>query len=48
MTVSTGLVGTAPVGVLLVAPRYREDLLFEAGGVIERAGGPPSPIDPVA
>ncbi len=46
LTVSTGLSGTAPVGVQLVGPRYREDLLFDAGNVIERAGVPPSPVDP--
>jgi len=46
LTVSTGLSGTAPVGVQLVGPRYREDLLFDAGNVIERAGVPPSLVDP--
>lgn len=47
MAVSTGLVGRVPVGVQLVAPRYREDLLFEVGELIEAAGTPTSPIDPV-
>lgn len=47
MAVSTGLIGGTPVGVQLVAPRYREDLLFEAGELIEAAGTPVSPIDPV-
>ena len=46
LTVSTGMVGTAPVGVQLVAGRYREDVLLEAGAVIEAAGAPPSPVDP--
>jgi amidase len=46
LTVSTGLSGTAPVGVQLVAPRYREDLLFEAGSVVEQGGVPASPVDP--
>lgn len=46
LTVSTGLVGSVPVGVQLVAGRYREDLLLAAGAAIERGGTPPSPIDP--
>jgi amidase len=47
LVVSTGLVGTAPVGVQLVGQRWREDELIEAGAVIEAGGTPPSPIDPV-
>ncbi|MBY8977193.1 amidase family protein [Rhodobacteraceae bacterium NNCM2] len=47
LTVSTGLVGKKPVGVQLIAGRYREDLLLAAGKAIEAAGCPPSPIDPV-
>jgi len=46
LTVSTGLVGTAPVGVQLVAGRYREDVLLDAGEIIEAGGTPPSPVDP--
>ncbi len=46
LTVSTGLVRGVPVGVMLVAGRYREDLLLQAGEAIERAGTPPTPIDP--
>ncbi len=46
MTVTTGMKGTAPIGVQLAAPRYREDLLFEAGRILEAAGVPPSPVDP--
>jgi amidase len=46
LTVSTGLVGTAPVGVQLVAGRYREDLCLRAGAAIEAGGVPPLPIDP--
>ncbi len=46
LTVSTGLVGTAPVGVQLVAARYREDVLLDAGTAIERGGTPPAPVDP--
>jgi len=46
LTVSTGLVGRVPVGVHLVAGRYREDLCLLAGEAIEAGGTPPSPIDP--
>lgn len=47
LTVTTGLVGRVPVGVQLVAGRYREDLLLDAGAAIEAAGVPASPVDPV-
>jgi amidase len=47
LVVSTGLVGTAPVGVQIIAQRFREDLLLLAGEAIEAGGTPPSPIDPV-
>jgi len=46
LTVSTGMVGDTPVGVQLVAGRYHEARLLRAGAAIERAGTPPSPIDP--
>ncbi len=46
LTVSTGLVGTSPVGVQIVAARYREDLCLLAGEAIEARGTPPAPIDP--
>ena len=46
LTVSTGMVGDTPVGVQLVAGRYHEARLLRAGEAIERAGTPPSPIDP--
>ncbi len=46
LTVSTGLVGTVPVGVQLLAGRYREDLLLAAGYAIEAGGAPEAPIDP--
>ena len=48
LAVATGLEGTVPVGVQLVAGRYREDLLLAAGEAIEAGGTPPSPIDPMA
>jgi amidase len=40
-------VGRIPVGVQVVASRYREDLCLLAGEAIEAGGTPPSPIDPV-
>jgi amidase len=46
LAVTTGLVGAVPVGVQLVAGRYREDLLLAAGEAIEAAGVPASPVDP--
>ena len=46
LTVSTGMVGAAPVGVQVVAGRYREDLCLLAGEAIEAGGVPPAPIDP--
>jgi amidase len=47
LTVSTGMVGQTPVGVQLVAARYREDILLAAGEAIEAGGVPTSPVDPV-
>ena len=47
LSVATGLVGRAPVGVQVVSGRYREDLCLAAGEAIEAGGMPPSPIDPV-
>ena len=46
LAVSTGLVGQTPVGVQIVADRYREDLCLRAGEAIEARGKPPAPIDP--
>jgi amidase len=46
LTVTTGVVSRVPVGVQLLAGRYREDLLLQAGAVIEAAGAPATPIDP--
>ena len=48
LVVSTGLIGTAPVGVQIVAGRYREDLCLAAGEAIEAGGVPPAPVDPRA
>jgi amidase len=46
LAVATGLVGRSPVGVQLVAGRFREDLLLRAGAAVEAGGVPPAPIDP--
>jgi amidase len=46
LAVATGLVGRVPVGVQLLAGRYREDVLLEAGAAIEAAGVPATPVDP--
>ncbi len=46
LTVSTGFAGKTPVGVQLIAGRYREDVLLDAGAAIERGGSQPSVIDP--
>ena len=46
LAVTTGMVGSVPVGVQLLAGRYREDVLLQAGAVIEAAGVPASPVDP--
>jgi amidase len=47
LAVSTGLVGSVPVGVQIVANHFREDLCLLAGKAIEARGTPVSPIDPV-
>ena len=46
LTVSTGLVGGTPVGVQIIAGRFREDLCLRAGEAIEARGTPSAPIDP--
>jgi amidase len=46
LAVTTGLVGTVPVGVQLVGGRYREDVLLAAGAAIEAGGVPAAPVDP--
>jgi amidase len=46
LTVTTGLVGRTPVGVQLVAARFREDLCLAAGEAIEAGGVPAMPVDP--
>lgn len=44
LAVATGLVGRTPVGVQLLAGRYREDLLLAAGAAIEAGGVPGTPV----
>jgi amidase len=46
LTVTTGAVGKTPVGVQLVGARLREDILLDAGEVIEAAGHAPAVCDP--
>lgn len=46
LTVTTGLVGSVPVGVQIVTGRYREDLALAAGEAIEAGGVPPMLVDP--
>ena len=46
LTVSTGLVGTVPVGVQVIAGRFREDLCLLAGEAIEAGGVPVEAVDP--
>jgi amidase len=46
LSVSTGLAGRMPVGVQLLAGRFREDICLDAAAAIEQRGAPPSPIDP--
>jgi amidase len=53
VAVPTGLVAASdapqglPLGVQVIAPRFREDLAFDAAGIIEAALGIATPIDPV-
>ena len=46
LSLSTGLVGRIPVGIQLVAGRFREDLCLSAGEAIEAGGTPLAPVDP--
>jgi len=47
MTVTTGSSGDSPVGVQLIAARFREDVLFDAARVIEAASPPIVVANPV-
>lgn len=46
LSAPTGFEGRLPVGVHLIAGRHREDVLLDAGAVIERATGRINPVDP--
>jgi amidase len=46
LCVNTGSVGRSPVGVQIVAGRFREDLCLAAGAAIEAGGKPVSPVEP--
>lgn len=46
LSVNTGRVGRTPVGVQIVAGRFREDVCLAAGAAIEARGAPVTPIDP--
>ncbi|MBO1074024.1 amidase family protein [Roseomonas marmotae] len=48
LTVATGAVDGVPVGVQLIGGRYREDVLLDAGAVIEAGYAPVGIADPVA
>ena len=41
LAVTTAINNNAPVGVQLITQRFREDILFEAGKLLEPAGGRP-------
>ncbi len=44
LTVSTGMAGDKPVGVQLIAGRFREDICLNAGEAIAAAGTPGAPV----
>jgi len=46
MTVTTGSSGDSPVGVQLIAGRYREDVLFDAARVIEKGNAAIEVVEP--
>lgn len=46
LAVPIGRSGTLPLGVQVMARRFREDLALAAGEVIEAAEGPRRPVDP--
>lgn len=46
ISVPTGAPGGLPIGVQLIAPRFREDLLLDAAEAIEARCPMPTPIDP--
>ncbi len=48
MSVATGMAAGRPVGVQLVAGRFREDILIAAGRALEAGGHRPAVAEPVA
>lgn len=46
LAVPTGLADGVPTGVQIIAGRYREDILFDIGDIIEQHGRPATPIEP--
>lgn len=48
ISVPTGIVDGVPMGVQIVGPRFREDLVLQAAAAIEAALGRFTPIDPVS
>lgn len=46
VSVPTGMAGALPMGVQLIGPRFREDLVLDAAAVIESRCPPMTPIDP--
>ncbi|WNJ99230.1 amidase family protein [Thalassospiraceae bacterium LMO-JJ14] len=46
LTVTLDMGEAAPLGVQLVGPRYREDVILDAGAVLERARPLTTPVDP--
>jgi amidase len=46
MSVPTGIAGGVPMGVQLIASRFREDLCLDAAEIIEARAPMPTPIDP--
>ncbi|MEM1276948.1 MAG: amidase family protein [Pseudomonadota bacterium] len=46
LAVATGKAQNRPIGVQLVAGRYREDVLLQAGAILEAATTPPQIVDP--
>lgn len=46
LAVATGFSGSTPLGVQLIAARFREDILLNAGAVIERGWPPILPVSP--
>jgi amidase len=47
ISVPTGVEDGLPIGVQLMAARFREDLLLDAAEAIERGFGMDTPIDPI-